>query len=301
MKKRLPAEADGFLNIDKPSGMTSRAVVDRVCRIVNSKRVGHAGTLDPLATGVLVVAVGKATRLVEYVQNQHKTYRAGFLLGQSSDTDDVEGTIVVNENTAAPALKEIENALVDFSGRIEQVPPKFSAIKLQGKRAYDLARSGAEVELKPRPVDVFRIEIEEYSFPKLRLKIDCGSGTYIRSIARDLGEKLGVGGLMETLERTAVGVFRQTEAVSLGRLEQEDWKTHLRPLIDGCAGMRRAELNEVQKAHFDAGRAFEIDVEGVAQTGEMAAIYETAFIGIGEFDPTAGVMRPSKGGFTAGR
>src|SRR3954453_4420064 len=126
MKKRPPAELDGFLNIDKPPGMTSRAVVDRVCRIVNSKRVGHAGTLDPLATGVLVVAVGKATRLVEYVQAQRKTYSANFLLGQTSDTDDVGGAISHRADVASPTLQAIDESLRSFVGRIEQTPPKFS-------------------------------------------------------------------------------------------------------------------------------------------------------------------------------
>jgi len=295
--KRRPPERDGFLNIDKPKGLTSRSVVDRVCRIVRSKRVGHAGTLDPLATGVLVVAVGKATRLVEYVQAQRKTYRAGFLLGQTSDTDDMEGAISIRGAVHTPIREEIDRALMPFIGRIQQTPPKFSAIKLQGRRAYDLARSGAELELQPRPVDVYRIEIEEYSFPKLRLEIECGSGTYIRSIARDLGEALGVGGLMETLERNAVGVFRLKDGVSLDELDQDDWKTHLRPLLDGCAGMPTAKLDDEQRRHFDAGRAFPFALEGVDQSCEAAIVSGSSFLGIGAIDPAAGMLRPAKGGF----
>jgi tRNA pseudouridine55 synthase len=297
MKKRQP-ELDGFLNVDKPPGITSRAVVDRVCRMVNSKRVGHAGTLDPLATGVLVIAIGKATRLVEYVQNQRKTYQAGFLLGQTSDTDDTEGTIRFNERAASPQKNEIESALENFTGRIEQIPPKFSAIKLEGKRAYDLARAGAEVKLRPRPVEVFRINVEEYSFPKLSLKIECGSGTYIRSIARDLGELLGVGGLMESLTRTAIGIFQQTNAVSLERLEQEDWRTHLRPLVDGCAGMRVVELGDEQRDCFVAGRAFPMIPP---HPGNIAVLYNGAFLGIAAGDVPAGLLRPVKAGFEPGR
>ena len=296
MKRRQP-ERHGFLNIDKPAGMTSRDVVDRVCRIVGSKRVGHAGTLDPLATGVLVVAVGKATRLVEYVQSQRKIYRAGFLLGQTSDTDDVEGTVTVSERVEPPTQEEVDQALKPFIGRLQQTPPKFSAIKLQGRRAYDLARAGAEVDMRPRPVDVYRIEVEEYSFPKLRLEIECGSGTYIRSIARDLGESLRIGGLMETLQRTAVGVFELKDAASLDRFEHEDWRTHLRPLLDGCAGMAAAQLDAEQRRHFDAGRGFPFMLEGVNQPCEAAVVSGSTLIGIGVFDPATGVLRPSKGGF----
>jgi tRNA pseudouridine55 synthase len=296
MKRRQP-DRHGFLNVDKPAGMTSRDVIDRVCRIVGSKRVGHAGTLDPLATGVLVVAVGKATRLVEYVHAQRKTYRAGFLLGQTSDTDDVEGTIAVRDDVVPPTQEEVERAVSTFIGRIQQTPPKFSAIKLQGRRAYDLARAGAEVEMQSRPVEVYRIEIEEYSFPKLLFEIECGSGTYIRSIARDLGEVLGVGGLMGTLERTAVGVFELKDAVSLERFEQEDWRTHLRPLLDGCAEMPTVVLDDEERRHFDAGRAFPFTIPGVDQPSEAALVSDTTFIGIGAFDPAAGILRPSKGGF----
>jgi tRNA pseudouridine55 synthase len=317
--KRRPAELDGFLNVNKPSGMTSRDVVNRVCRIVGTKRVGHAGTLDPLATGVLVVAIGKATRLVEYVQNQAKTYRAGFLLGQSSDTDDTEGTVTIREVVEPPSLLEIENALVKYLGTIMQLPPKFSAVKVQGQRAYDLARKGAEVEIKPRPVEVHSIAVTEYSFPRLSLDIHCGSGTYIRSIARDLGEDLGVGGLMESLERTAVGVFELKNAVTLETLE-EDWKSYVRPLIDACQGMPAVELTDEQWVHFDAGRAFAVAEREAAAppTGsqdsppppqggrflgdaEVAVIHAGAFVGIGTWDERAGVLRPTKGGFAPGR
>jgi tRNA pseudouridine55 synthase len=291
--KRRPPDVDGFLNVNKPAGITSRDVVDRVCRIVGSKRVGHAGTLDPLATGVLVVAVGKATRLVEYVQAQRKTYRAGFLLGRTSDTDDVEGTIVVAEGVSPPSRAQIEEALTKFVGRLMQTPPKFSAVKLQGKRAYDLARSGAAVEITARPVEVFRVDIVDYAFPSLGLEIECGSGTYIRSIARDLGGALGVGGLMETLERTAVGVFRVEDAVTLETLEV-NWKARVRPLIDGCAKLPQRELNAEQRRDFDAGRVTHLN-DPDAQPGETAATCGGVFVGIGRVD--GGVLRPVKGGF----
>jgi len=296
---RRPPERDGFLNIDKPAGMTSRDVVDRVCRVVGSKRVGHSGTLDPLATGVLVVAVGKATRLVEYVQAQRKVYRAGLLLGQTSDTDDVEGTILHRKLISFPLPEVIDAALRPLVGRILQTPPKFSAIKLQGKRAYDLARSGADVKMSARAVDVFRMDLLRYAPPRLELEIECGSGTYIRSIARDLGEMLGVGGLMEWLERTGIGVFKRADAVGLEQLELSDWRETMRPLLDGCAGLPVMEVGDQQRRHFDAGRSFLAPQSALTQTGEFAAVQGATLIGIGRYDARTGVVRPVKGGFGA--
>nr|UXE44377.1 tRNA pseudouridine synthase B [uncultured bacterium] len=296
--KRRPPERDGFFNVAKPSGLTSRDVVNRVCRIVGSKRVGHAGTLDPLATGVLVVAVGKATRLVEYVQAQRKTYRAGFLLGRTSKTDDVEGVITIREGVAFPSEGTIREALRRFEGRILQTPPAFSAIKHQGKRAYDLARSGAIVDLKPRLVEVFRITLEEYEAPRLRLEIECGSGTYIRAIARDLGEAIGVGGLMESLERTAIGVFQLADAVALNQLEQEDWRAILRPLLDGCAGLPMVNLNQEQARRFQLGQGVTFDQAVIDQSTETAVVSTGTFLGIGSFNAATGSLRPLKGGFS---
>jgi len=297
--KRRPPERDGFLNIDKPAGMTSRDVVDRVCRIVGSKRVGHTGTLDPLATGVLVTAVGKATRLVEYVQAQRKVYRAGLLLGQTSDTDDVEGTILHRKLVSFPLPEVIDAALRPLMGRIQQTPPKFSAIKVQGKRAYDLARSGADVTMSARAVDVYRMDLLKYAPPRLELEIECGSGTYIRSIARDLGAALGVGGLMESLERRAVGVFKREDAVGLEQLELGDWRAMTRPLLDGCADLPVMEVGDQQRRHFDAGRSFLAPQSGLTQTGVFAAVQGGSFVGVGRYDAKTGVVRPFKGGFGA--
>ena len=297
--KRPPPECDGFLNVAKPRGITSRDVVDRICRTIGSKRVGHAGTLDPLATGVLVVAIGKATRLVEYVQAQRKTYRAGFLLGQTSDTDDVEGKAIVREGVVFPAKETLRAALRRFEGRVLQTPPQYSALKQHGKRAYDLARSGAVVELAPRPVDVFRIALEAYAPPRVQIEIECGSGTYIRSIARDLGAALGVGGLMESLERTAIGVFRLAEAITLERLEQEDWKTHVRPLLNGCAGLPVVSLDEEQSRRFGLGQAVRVEGASLSQSTEAAVVSGATFLGVGSFDAPSSTLRPTKGGFAA--
>jgi tRNA pseudouridine55 synthase len=219
----------GLLNVDKPPGATSRDIVNRVQRLVRPVKVGHAGTLDPLATGVLVIGLGPATRLVEYVQRMRKVYLAEFLLGRTSDTEDIEGTVVPLENDVPPTREQIEAALPRFTGRIEQVPPAFSALKIQGKRAYDLARKGHAVDLKARPVQIHHIGLLDYAYPRLRLEITCGSGTYIRSLGRDLAAAVGSGAVMASLARTAIGDFRLDHACPADALTAETLDAHLLP------------------------------------------------------------------------
>jgi tRNA pseudouridine55 synthase len=205
----------GVLNLNKPAGVTSRDVVNVVQRLVKPTKVGHAGTLDPMATGVLLVCVGGATRLISLLQRSSKTYVAGFRLGQRSDTDDSTGTVTeVPCDGNVPSEQQLRDVLCTFVGNIEQVPPAFSAVKVNGQRAYAKARRGEAVELKAKSVQVFTIDVLDYSWPNLTLQIECGSGTYIRSIARDLGELLGCGGLMTSLERTAIGEFPVTAAIA---------------------------------------------------------------------------------------
>jgi tRNA pseudouridine55 synthase len=208
----------GVLNIDKPAGLTSRDVVNRVQRLVRPHKVGHAGTLDPLATGVLVVAVGPATRLVEYVQRMRKTYRGVFLLGRTSDTEDASGAVVELPDAVRPTLAEIGAVLPKFIGTIQQRPPAFSALKVAGKRAYAMARRGDAVELAARPVEIFAIQIVRYEYPELELLIECGSGTYVRSLGRDVAEALGTGAVMSVLRRLAVGPFRAEEGMQVDQL-----------------------------------------------------------------------------------
>jgi tRNA pseudouridine55 synthase len=210
-----PNSPDGLLVLDKPAGITSRAAVDRAQRwFPRGTRLGHTGTLDPLATGVLVLCVGNATRLGEYVQEMTKVYRTGLLLGARSDTDDADGTIVACTVEDPPTREQILAALPGFRGEIDQVPPAYSAAKLTGRRAYALARSGQEVSLRPRKVHVKRIEVLDFSYPRLELEIECGKGTYIRALARDLGERLGCGALVQSLRRLRVGPFRADDAIS---------------------------------------------------------------------------------------
>src|SRR5262245_31993777 len=190
---------NGLLVIDKPGGMTSRDVVNRVQRWFPRKtKIGHTGTLDPLATGVLVICVGAATKFADVVQALGKTYRSQFRLGATSDTDDADGTMTLVPEAVPPSEASLRAALAGFVGVVEQLPPAYSALKVAGRRAHDLARRGETVELKPRPVRIDVVRLLGYEWPFADVEVDCGKGTYIRSIARDLGANLGCGGMVET-------------------------------------------------------------------------------------------------------
>jgi tRNA pseudouridine55 synthase len=207
----------GLLVFDKPAGLTSRDVVNRVQRCFpRGTRIGHAGTLDPLATGVLVLCVGSASRLIEYVQRMNKTYEASLLLGFRSDTDDVDGSVRPSGFTGPfPDQAKLAQCLQEFVGEIDQAPPVYSAVKRTGRRACDLARRGQPVSLEPRRVQVYEIALQAYDFPHLQIRVRCGKGTYIRALARDLGQRLGCGGLLQQLRRTQVGPFKVENALAL--------------------------------------------------------------------------------------
>lgn len=267
----------GILNIDKPAEWTSRAVVDRVLRMVRGARAGHAGTLDPLATGVLVVCVGQATRLIQYVQRLPKCYRASFLLGHRSPTDDIEGEVAMVEGAPEPTRAEIEAALPQFLGQIEQRPPQHSAVKVGGRRAYDLARLGHVFELPPRTVAVHRLAVSRYHYPELDLEIECGSGTYVRAIGRDLAESLGTAAVMSALERTGIGRFRVAEAVPIDELNDDTLAEHLQPPLAAVDVLRRVELTDADLVELGFGRPIAMLVSG---TGEASGTPATAYAGV---------------------
>ncbi len=219
MARRKGNEIHGWLVLDKPQGLTSNQALGRLKRLFNPRKVGHAGTLDPLATGVLPIAFGEATKTVAHVVDCEKTYDFTIRWGVETDTDDAEGK-PVKTSDARPTREAIEAALPAFIGDIMQTPPCYSAIKVDGERAYDLARDGEAVELEPRTVSVFELEIVDMPSPDLtRLVCDCGKGTYVRSIARDLGRALGCYGHIAALRRTSVGAFSEENAISLEKLE----------------------------------------------------------------------------------
>jgi tRNA pseudouridine55 synthase len=216
--KGLPIH--GWLCLDKPQGMTSTEAVNRVRRITRARKVGHGGTLDPLATGVLPIALGEATKTVAYVMEGRKHYLFTARLGEARTTDDAEGEVLA-QSELRPSSAEIEAALPRFVGRIEQVPPRFAAVKVEGERAYDLARRGEEVDLAPRPVDVDRFDLVERPGPdQVTFEVVCGRGTYVRALVRDLGEHLGCFAHVIALRRLRVGPFDVADAISLPALEQ---------------------------------------------------------------------------------
>ncbi len=234
---RQPTTPVGLLIIDKPKGPTSM----HVCRIVKAKlrrggapkntKVGHGGTLDPLATGVVVVLVGRAaTRLCDQIMAGEKRYTAEVDLAHRSTTDDAEGELTEISLLRAPSREEVERVCAQFVGTIAQKPPAHSAIWIDGQRAYKLARAGEAPEMKARPVEVHAIEITGYEFPRLTLNIRCGKGTYIRSLARDIGSTLGAGGMLAGLRRTAVGEFTIDRATGLDDLPEPMFDEHLLPL-----------------------------------------------------------------------
>jgi len=280
-KQRLPGPG-GLVVVDKPGGMTSHDVVAKVRRMAGTRRVGHAGTLDPMATGVLVVAVERATRLLTYLVGVDKSYSATIRLGQSTFTDDAEGEVTGGASAAAVTEEAVRHGLAALTGAIEQVPSAVSAIKVDGRRSYARVRAGETVELAPRPVTVSRLDLSALRRPAADLldvdvDVDCSSGTYIRALARDLGAALGVGGHLTELRRTAVGGFDLSHASTLDELAARDTPVTL-PLADAVAQLLPRRLATVEEARtLSHGIALStVGIEGpygvFGPAGEVVAI-----------------------------
>jgi tRNA pseudouridine55 synthase len=285
--------------VNKPCGLTSRAVVDRVAALMPGVKVGHAGTLDPLASGVLIVCTGAATRLVELVQQLPKSYRTRIRLGARSDTLDAEGRIEPEADPRVPSRCAVEEAIGPLVGEVVQIPPAYSALKVRGQRAYDLARAGHTVDLAGRRVRIDRIAVLCYQWPHLELEIDCGSGTYIRSIARDLGEALGCGGLVEVLARTRIGPFSLDQAFAFGDLSAESLPHALRSPLDVLADWPRLVLDPAQVAAIAAGRQLrsrDLDpAAGSIPPGRVVLVGpDGRLVALAEFDPVQGWIQPRK-------
>jgi tRNA pseudouridine55 synthase len=250
----------GWLVLDKPVGQTSTDGVAAVKRITRAKKVGHAGTLDPLASGVLPIALGEATKTVSFVMDGRKIYRFTVRWGAETDTDDADGT-VQRASDARPSTEQIKAALPAFTGTIEQVPPHYSALKVEGERAYDLAREGAEVELAPRPVEVHRLELlETLDRDHAVFEAECGKGTYVRALARDLGRKLECFGHVKALRRTRVGPFDEAQAVSLQRLSElaatsEALDAAFMPVATGLAALPTFRVSRAEADRLALGQS----------------------------------------------
>ena len=289
-----PAELCGLLSLDKPTGLTSRDIVDLVARPLRKWKVkaGHAGTLDPLASGVLVVCVGPATRLIEYVQRSPKTYRTVVRLGARSDTLDADGRVEETPDARDPGLAAVRTAVVAQVGTILQRPPAYSALKVGGRRAYDLARAGEAVDLAPRPVTIDRVDVLSYAWPRLELEIGCGGGTYVRSIARDVGDSLGCGGLVEVLVRTAIGPFTLADAVDPRSLTAETIPGLLRPALDALSALPVVAVDAAGVADLARGRSAAASVDG---PGEVAVVGpDGRLVAVAEADPATGRVSPRR-------
>ncbi len=281
----------GILNIDKPSGMTSHDVVSRVRRLAGTRRVGHAGTLDPLATGVLVVCLGQATRLVEYVVGRPKTYVTTVRLGQTTNTYDADGKIE-RIRPVAVTDDQLQAALNQFRGMIEQIPPMYSAIKRNGKPLYKLARQGVTVERAARTVTIYDLQLLERNGNDVTLRVDCSTGTYIRSLAHDLGEALGCGGHVTALRRTRVGLFSAESSIPLDHLSAENIADHLQQPERAVSHLRRVVLTPAQAEAVYHGKT----VTQTAAMTENELVYAVDDAGrfVGVFQAQGDQLRPHK-------
>ena len=275
----MPAPS-GLVVVDKPAGTTSHGVVAQVRRLAGTRKVGHAGTLDPMSTGVLVLGVERATRLLGHLMLTEKAYDATIRLGASTTTDDAEGEVVATASIDAVTEEQVRTALTAFVGDIQQVPTSVSAIKVDGKRAYARVRDGEEVALRARPVTVHEIGVHAVSLPDVRVSVRCSSGTYIRAIARDVGAALGVGGHLTALRRTAVGPFDLSTARTLQALAED---VQVLPIATAArATFPAVDLTEEQAAHVRFGRALDLSLPGpgehalFAPDGEFLALYAPA-------------------------
>lgn len=257
-RKRKGNPVHGWLVVDKPLGISSTAVVNKARWAFRAQKAGHAGTLDPLATGLLAVAFGEATKTIAIAQEGLKTYRFTIRLGQRTTTDDAEGEVIANSDLR-PTQAEITAALPQFTGDIEQVPPQFSAVKIEGERAYDLAREGVDMDLAPRPLRVESLTILDHPDPDhVELELICGKGGYVRSIARDLGEVLGCHGHVSALRRTASGGFTLEGALPFDRLDaiREDGGTDLlRPVEEGLESLPEIPVRDPEATRLRNGNA----------------------------------------------
>ncbi len=296
---------DGILNIDKPAGRSSFSVVAQVKRLSGEKRVGHTGTLDPTATGVLPVCLGKGTRVVEFLLNESKAYLAEIELGITTDTFDSSGRIIGRGNTESIDRDKLDIALEAFRGKIHQIPPMYSSIKSQGRPLYSLARKGIEIERKSRPVTIYCLEVRSWQPPVVTLEIECSKGTYIRSLAHDLGQSLGCGGHLKSLVRTRCGVFDIGDAVSVTELEAAFrhgyWQQYLYP-VDTALKQYRAiivdyDTEEIISRGGKVSLGEKESINGNGYSGDKlcrAYSLDGRFLGILRSLPEKGAWQPRK-------
>ena len=265
---------NGIVIIDKPQGWTSQDVTARLRRVFNTKRIGHGGTLDPMATGVLPVFVGRATRGVEFFEHAEKTYETVLRLGITTDTEDITGNVLTSCDAFVTG-EQLENVLQQFRGEIMQVPPMYSALKVNGQKLCDLARKGKEVERKPRPITIHELTLLGMEAEGIRLRVRCSKGTYIRTLCKDIGRALGCGGCMAALRRVSAGEYTVEESVPLQTLlDSENPESYLRPVDTMFRNYPAVTLTQKQTLRCRNGNSFSVKMEdgtyrAYAQDGEF--------------------------------
>ena len=293
---------DGIINVYKEAGFTSHDVVAKLRGICRQKKIGHTGTLDPQATGVLPVCLGSATRACEMLTDRTKEYVAELLLGQITDTQDTTGT-VLEEREVTVNEEQVREAVNSFVGGYDQIPPMYSALKVNGKKLYELAREGKEVERKARHVDLPVIEILSIDLPVVKFRVECSKGTYIRSLCADIGEKLGCGGTMKSLVRIRVGEFRLADALTLGQLQElrdtDRLEDALLPTDRIFADFPMIHVEEKWRRLIDNGNSFfpgQTLEKTVYPTGEWVRVYreDDSFVGIYAYDEAKEWYKPVK-------
>ncbi len=291
-------EADGILVVNKPPQLTSMDVVRTVKRVTGVKRVGHAGTLDPIAVGVLPVCLGQATRFMDYLVDGGKTYFGEITLGAATATYDAQGAVTAEAGYADVAQEDVEALLPRFTGPIRQQPPMYSAVKHKGKRLYELARSGVEVERSERDVDVYGLWLREWDPPRVALEVHCGKGFYMRSLAHDLGAALGCHGHLSALTRASVGPFSLDDAVTLEQFEtEEDWERLLEPPDAALLDLDAALLPPSAERRLRNGQPVTLPSVGAYAKhldARRAYAEDSRFLGLIRFDRPDNVWKPEK-------
>ena len=291
--KRVKRAISGWVVLNKPYDMTSTQAVGKVRWLFGAAKAGHAGTLDPLATGILPIALGEATKAVPYVQDGTKIYRFAIKWGSATTTDDAEGAVTATSDVR-PEQAALEAVLPEFTGTIMQLPPIYSALKIDGERAYDLARAGEKVELERREIRVDSIALVSHGSEQTVLEVSCGKGTYVRSLARDIAERLGTRGHVSMLHRAAVGPFSDADAVTIEMLEAalaEERDSFIRPVAEALDGVPELRLNPAQAAAVRHGNAVLLTGQGAPVTMDdcwasfAGAVLATGFVQFGQFQP----------------
>ncbi len=284
---------DGVFNIYKPKNMTSFDVVAKVRKALNTKKVGHTGTLDPMATGVLVVCVGRATKIIDYIQGDKKTYLAEIMLGLETDTEDIWGEVLQKEDVSI-SKEAFEEAILSFKGEIEQIPPMYSALKVNGKRLYELAREGKTVERKKRLITIYDIKVLDVKDNKARFYVTCSKGTYIRTLCADIGKKLGTYAVMSALERTENGPFHVNDSINISNFSMENYMDYMVGIDQALSYTKKITVSDKAKELIQNGVKIDLMryVEFDLNKGDYVLVYhQKKFLALSKYNKKLQVVQ----------